>query len=378
MVHPHDIPELVDYHLMWQRTRTQFLSTSLLHVAPDLLLSLQLQATIHAQLVTGTYKGDPTLHLWDTFMVEYRRKKLRKMGAIHCEVILVTVAHFERHLQPVSLSQITTEFIDTFITRRSADRGQKRGTTVAAATINKDLRNLKLIVQVAKDWKLLEELPKFHMLREPSRIKRFVTPEHFAAMIDMADQLTTPQLPNVTPCQYWQAFLSFMYVTGWRLNEVLNIRRDDVDFETGQVVSRWDDSKGKRDELIHVPAVLLDVLRPVWRSFAERPFAWQKSLRMIYYPFAELQVLAGIHLNCEESHEHTSACHVYDFHDFKRAFATNNAATLSSAELQKLMKHSDISTTQRYINYAKVMTERPDVFVPDVLKLDSGKQSESR
>jgi integrase len=89
-------------------------------------------------------------------------------------------------------------------------------------------------VQVAKDWKLLEELPKFHMLREPSRIKRFVTPEHFAAMIDMADQLTTPQLPNVTPCQYWQAFLSFMYVTGWRLNEVLNIRRDDVDFETGQ------------------------------------------------------------------------------------------------------------------------------------------------
>jgi hypothetical protein len=137
MVHPHDIPELVDYHLMWQRTRTQFLSTSLLHVAPDLLLSLQLQATIHAQLVTGTYKGDPTLHLWDTFMVEYRRKKLRKMGAIHCEVILVTVAHFERHLQPVSLSQITTEFIDTFITRRSADRGQKRGTTVAAVPSTK-------------------------------------------------------------------------------------------------------------------------------------------------------------------------------------------------------------------------------------------------
>ena len=88
--------------------------------------------------------------------------------------------------------------------------------------------------------------------------------------------------------------------------------------------------------------------------------------------------VVGIHLHCEEDHKHTDACHVYGFHDFKRAFATNNASTLSPAQLQRLMKHSDFSTTQRYINYAKVMTERPDVFVPDVLKLDSGKQSESR
>ena len=28
MVHPHDILELVDFHLMWQRTRTQFLFAS--------------------------------------------------------------------------------------------------------------------------------------------------------------------------------------------------------------------------------------------------------------------------------------------------------------------------------------------------------------
>ncbi len=40
--------------------------------------------------------------------------------------------------------------------------------------------------------------------------------------------------------------------------------------------------------------------------------------------------------------EHTDACHVYGFHDFKRAFATNNASSLGPAQLQRLMKHSDL------------------------------------
>lgn len=140
-----------------------------------------------------------------------------------------------------------------------------------------------------------------------------------------------------------------------------------MNFETRQVIARWDDSKGKRDELIYLPDSVIDLLKPVWQSFAERPLEWRKSRRNIYSPFMELQQKAGIHLNCEEDHEHTDSCHVYGFHDFKRAFATHNASTLSPAQLQRLMKHSDFSTTQRYINYAKVMTEKPDVFVPEVL-----------
>mgnify|MGYP006210218577 CR=1 FL=1 len=42
------------------------------------------------------------------------------------------------------------------------------------------------------------------------------------------------------------------------------------------------------------------------------------------------------------------------------------------------MKHSDFSTTQGYINYAKVMTEKPNVFVPDVLRQESGGRADSR
>jgi integrase len=80
-----------------------------------------------------------------------------------------------------------------------------------------------------------------------------------------------------------------------------------------------------------------------------------------------------VHLACGAAHEHTRYCHVYGFHDLRRAFATMNAEQLSADELQKLMRHRSYSTTKRYIN----MTRRIDravkvLHVPDVLKVSLG------
>ncbi|MEO2018666.1 MAG: site-specific integrase, partial [Fuerstiella sp.] len=317
----------------------------------------------------NTYVGDPSLTLWAAFITEYKRVELRRKSGSHGDAVRRSIEWFERHMHPRSVSQLTSKFINDFVGKRSHDRGVKRGSKVSPATINLDLRNLKLVLTVAVEWGQLEKMPKIKMLRTPARIKRHVTAEHFAAMFAAADTMTEPDVPNATACDYWRALIAFAFVTGWRINEILNLRRDDVDFKTCQVVSRWDDSKGKRDELIFIPESVVDLLRPLWQSFQERPLNWSKSRRTLYVPFAELQGHAGIHLNCEEKHEHTDACHVYGFHDFKRSFATYNAGKLSPTQLQRLMKHSAFTTTQGYINYAKVMTERPDVFVPDVLQL---------
>ena len=49
-------------------------------------------------------------------------------------------------------------------------------------------------------------------------------------------------------------------------------------------------------------------------------------------PFTQPQRQAGIHVNCHENHEQTDVCHVYAFHDFKKAFATYNARMLSPTQ----------------------------------------------
>ena len=59
----------------------------------------------------------------------------------------------------------------------------------------------------------------------------------------------------------------------------------------------------------------------------------------------------------------------YGFHDFRRAFATMNAATRSADALQSLMQHRDYQTTQRYINLARQLNPAvANLYVPKFLR----------
>ena len=64
------------------------------------------------------------------------------------------------------------------------------------------------------------------------------------------------------------------------------------------------------------------------------------------------------------------ACHVYGFHDFRRAFATVNAPRLKPEVLQRLMRHKSYQTTQKfYINPTNQMEDAvSEMPVPDALK----------
>ena len=91
--------------------------------------------------------------------------------------------------------------------------------------------------------------------------------------------------------------------------------------------------------------------------------------------FQEIQRAAGIHLPCHDAddHECTDSCHVYGFHDCRRAFATLNAETLSANALQKLMRHRSYQTTQRYINMAGQLKGAVETLhVPEVLRSETG------
>jgi len=63
----------------------------------------------------------------------------------------------------------------------------------------------------------------------------------------------------------------------------------------------------------------------------------------------------------------------YGFHDFRRAFATMNAATLTPDALQALMQHRDYQTTQRYINMARQLNPAvQSLYVPTLPEVATG------
>src|SRR5262249_26133792 len=77
-------------------------------------------------------------------------------------------------------------------------------------------------------------------------------------------------------------------------------------------------------------------------------------------------------------HEHTRYCHVYGFHDLRRAFATMNTDKLTLDALQVLMRHKSYTTTQKYINMARQMDAAvASLQVPEVLRIASRVSADS-
>lgn len=148
----------------------------------------------------------------------------------------------------------------------------------------------------------------------------------------------------------------------------LALRWDDVSLDKATAITRHGDNKGKRDEIVPLHPVVVEHLRKII-NFGPLVFYWPLNRRLLWEIFGEIQEAAGIHLPCHEKHEHTPACHVYGFHDLRRAFATLNAPKLSGNALQALMRHENYSTTKRYINMARQLDGAVEkLHVPDVLK----------
>jgi integrase len=211
------------------------------------------------------------------------------------------------------------------------------------------------------------------MIREPVKLPRYVTPEHCAAMLRACEGARLPRNPDqhYPAADWWRALLVMAYMTGWRISELLALRRDDLDLEAGTAITRAEDNKGKRDERVPLhPAVVEHLHRIV--GLHPAVFRWAHDQRTPWEEFGRLQREAGISLPCPERHEHTPACHVYGFHDLRRAFATVNAPRLKPEALQKLMRHKSYTTTLRYVGLANQLEKAVESMpVPEVLRAES-------
>jgi integrase len=328
---------------------------------------------LEEELLTGNYQTR-TRKPWNEFRQEYETKVLaRKAGATRT-LTRLALDHFERLIKPIRVFGLRTEHMDEFITKRSTERGKKPGSLVSPCTVNKELRHIKAALAVALEWNYLAKLPKFRSVRELGKIPSYVTGDHFAVIYRTCDKAKKPgDIPNVRPVDWWQALLVTGYLTGWRIGDMLALRKDRLDLEAGTAFSRAEDNKGKRDELIKLHPVIIEHLRRLDGAQFTSPlvFPWNANRGSLYRQFARIQELAGIHLPCDEAHEHSRYCYVYGFHDLRRAFATYNADKLTPDALQKLMRHRSYQTTQKYINLARQMDAAvASLYVPEVLKND--------
>src|SRR5271166_47725 len=97
----------------------------------------------------------------------------------------------------------------------------------------------------------------FHVYESP-RLPTVLTQEEVARLLDAA------------PSAKYKAALSVAYGAGLRASEVLSLKVSDID--SGRMVLRVEQGKGRKDRHAMLSPMLLDILREWWRI--GRPKAW--------------------------------------------------------------------------------------------------------
>jgi integrase len=170
---------------------------------------------------------------------------------------------------------------------------------------------------------------------------------------------------GVTQADWWRALLMTCWVTGARIQAILRMRWEDVDLDTGRVLSRAADLKQRKDTRPEIRAAL-----PYLEKIAgsdPRLLPWNHSKRNLYTEFARIQEAAGIHVPCPDAgkpkHKCSDSCHQYGFHGFRYAHARYN---YQNPDLQNQMGHACAATTEHYRKWAERQLAEYEAYVPDL------------
>jgi integrase len=251
---------------------------------------------------------------------------------------------FEEAIHPQKMLGITVAVLNRF---RAAE-----AKLVAPATVNKHLRHLRAALQAADDLGYLKEVPKIKKLSEPVREVIYMPHDVATAIYAACDVATRPAGQAYAPADWWRALLVFAYQHGWRIGEILALRRDGVDLDRGTAFIAGESTKARKDTTVLLHPEEIEHFRRL-AGFTDHLFPWPHGLNQLYDAFYAIQAEA-------------KTTRRWGFHSLRRACGTMNAGTLQPGDLQSLMRHSALATTMKfYVNpLANQQRAVASLFVP--------------
>ena len=227
----------------------------------------------------------------------------------------------KENLTEARWSTITRDDIDNFL-KHQYEQGLK------ATTTNRQLASISSLYRYCQRQGLRCDNPCQYESRRktPQTIPATLSPMQIAKAYQRAHGLR-------------KVMLGLLATTGIRIQEMLDLNYEDIDFETSTLHIR---GKGSKERLVSTDAQFLETLKGVKRdlgAFGKIFYISQRKARYMIYetlsPYCESQ-----HLNP---------------HTIRHTFATELAkAGENTAAIAKILGHAHIETSQKYINLAEM------------------------
>ncbi len=184
-------------------------------------------------------------------------------------------------------------------------------------------------------------------------VRKIPRPQKERQLPEILSQKEVIRLIEHAPTYKHQIFLTFIYSTGLRLSEALNITVNDIDGDRLQI--RVNKGKGAKDRVVQIPQCLLLLLRSYYRRLKPKKFLFnglkegsQYSARAAQWSIIRARKLAGI--------EKTASIHT-----LRNCYATHHIENGTDLVfLQEQLGHKHLKTTARYVKLCMERYRRID------------------
>ena len=252
----------------------------------------------------------------------------------------VELSYIKRHLLPafgeLGLAQIRRADVVGWVEGMQA-RGLKPG------TVNRALNLFKASMTKAVEWEVegMTESPARSVkpLADHARVERFLSPQESHALMDAVQKSSNPML---------YPLIGFLLLTGSRKSEAFNVRWEHID----AVKRLWTVPLSKSGKPRHIP------LSDGAMAMVERARQVVASTALSTSPYVFPNVVTGGPLrdiqHCWEQARELAGLQNVRLHDLRHSYASalvNEGRSIY--EVQKLLGHANVSTTQRYAHLSQ-------------------------
>lgn len=233
---------------------------------------------------------------------------------------------------------------------------------IKAVTVNTYLRNIRAFINWCADNDYIERF-KITMLKVDVEIKETYSENQLKLLIEKPDTKSC----SFVEYRSW-VLINYLLSTGNRLGTIIGLKIGDIDFENEMVAMRT--VKNRKQQIIPLSHNMCDILKEYLTFRKGEPDDF-----LFISTYGE-QLTKGAFEKSMERYNTDRGVNVTSIHAFRHSFAklyVKNGGDVF--RLQKLLGHSDISTTKIYVNlFANDIKENYEKFNPLDTLLNSSKK----